>query len=231
MLSKLFFYYYWFYKHHWLASFYLSVRQIWVSSTSAYMFLASVCSVSWTWLIHICQINPHAAGWKTAKHDKRMNYRCCSGSCFVCRVGSRTSVWGRRWRHATWSCYVFTPAPQVGRRIGQIRMMNGPEEDVTEGTSCIFSASILEFQEVHSTPPPPPINMENHHGLNCPSSFPVSRCTLVNPGFATPWVGKKPELICCTELPGWISITSLDNFPIHPLPDKSHYPCVILEAQ
>lgn len=68
--------------------------------------------------------------------------------------------------------------------------------------------------------------------LSCllPGWLLVSRCTVVNPGYATPWVGK-PEHICCTELPGWISITSLDNFPILLLPDKRHYPSVILEVK
>lgn len=60
--------------------------------------------------------------------------------------------------------------------------------------------------------------------------FLVTRCTIANPGYATPWKGK-PDHICCTELPGWISIASLDNFPIHPLPDKRHYACVILELK
>lgn len=231
MLSKLFFFFLlnWFYKHHWLASFYLSVRQIWVSSTSAYMFLASVCSVLWTWLIHVCQINPHGAGWKTAN----MTSEWITGAAVaaVCLQGGEQDVClGSPLTTCDMVLLHFHPSTTSGPQDWWDSDDERPEEDVTEGTLCIFSASILEFQDVHSTPP---IYMENHHGFNCPV-FPVHSRYLG----ALLWIvvkphpeWEKPELICCTELPGWISITSRDNFPIHPLPDKSHYPGVILEAQ
>lgn len=146
------FFFYWFYEHHWLASFYLSVRQIWVSSTSAYMFLASVCSVLWTWLIHICQISPHGAGWKTANMTSEwITGAAVAAVCLQC--GEQDVCLGSLLTTCDLVVLHFHPSTKSGPQDWSNSDDEQPEEDVTEGTSCIFSASILEFQEVHSTPP------------------------------------------------------------------------------
>lgn len=173
--------------------------------------------------------------WRRNKkvNDKWIHYRCCNGRCLSTGGLSGTSAWGHHRRHgivvvrlglnSLWFV-TFSWRSAPGGPWGHWTFPHFfPWHDFPHGVSgCAFSTHCRNtFLIVFG-------------GKKFPSCllswFLVTRCTTANPGYATPWT-RKPEHVYGTELPSVISIANFWTISIHPLPDKRHDACIILELK